>query len=299
MLQKLSLVMVLLLTTSWLACTILHKNQETITDKIPLKVATVCMNAVTDKQANLHKFFSYMMEAASQKAKLIVFPEAALQQNPAWNLFDQPTQEELDYIYQSAETIPGESTKKLIKKAKKLNIYVMFGMTEKVSNGDVLYNSCVLLGPDGIIGKHRKRYVWKAAYEYVYWMPSNELGIIDSPFGKIGIMICGNMFYNSPDSPGGPVTGPFLVKVGADFLVSISAWPAYAGGVYNDAAKRNASETKCWHVSSNQVGSVGHTTSHGHSKVIDPDGNTIVDTGPTEGIVIAETDILIDIANHR
>jgi predicted amidohydrolase len=52
-----------------------------------------------------------MDSAAKKGAHLIVFPEIALQQNPAWS-DKQPTEEELFYLHQSAETIPGESTKK-------------------------------------------------------------------------------------------------------------------------------------------------------------------------------------------
>jgi predicted amidohydrolase len=296
--QKLLLFIVLLLTTLCLACTSSFIDKEVIPNRIPLKVATVCMNAVPDKQINLQKFFSYMEEAAQQGVKLIVFPETALQQNPAWGLNHQPTQEELNYLHQSAETTPGESTQKLVKKAKELNIYVIFGMTEKVSDDDDLYNSCVLLGPNGIIGKHRKRYVWDsglAGNEHLYWTSGNELGIINSPLGKIGIMICGNMFYNFPKSLGGTVTGPILTQKGADLLVAISAWPSTQPWVYDDGTRRNALESQRWHIVSNQVGSVGHTTNYGHSRIVDPDGNIVADTGPNEGIVIAETNLLIKI----
>jgi predicted amidohydrolase len=104
---------------------------------------------------------------------------------------------------------------------------VIFGITEKALHGDVLYNSCVLLGPNGIIGKHHKRSVWDSRQlgnEHVYWKPSNELGIFDSPLGKIGITICGNIFYNFPESLN-ELTGPMLARKGADLLVNVSAWP--------------------------------------------------------------------------
>jgi apolipoprotein N-acyltransferase len=118
--RKLLLFAVLLQIILWLACASLSRNQDVVANRIPLKVATVCMNAVPDKQTNLQEFFSYIEKAAAQEAKLIVFPETALQQNPAWGLNHQPTQEELDYLYQSAETIPGESTERLEKKRRSL-----------------------------------------------------------------------------------------------------------------------------------------------------------------------------------
>lgn len=132
MLQKLMLSKVLFLTIAWLVFTSFG-NQTMTADKIPLKVASVCMKAVPDKQVNLQRFFSYMEEAAAQGAKLIVFPEVVLELNQCWGTSDySPTPEEIENLYESAETVPGESTNKLIEKAKELKIYVIFGMTEKL-----------------------------------------------------------------------------------------------------------------------------------------------------------------------
>ena len=108
-------------------------------------------------------------------------------------------------------------------------------------------------------------------------------------------MICSNMFYNFPKKLGGAVTGPILTRKGAKLLVTISAWPSTQPWIYDDGTQRNASESQRWHIVSNQVGSVGHTTNYGHSRIIDPDGNIVADTGPNEGIVIAETNLLIEI----
>ena len=56
---------------------------------------------------------------------------------------------------ETAETIPGQSTSNLVAKARELNLFVVFGMTEKDAAG-LLYNANVFLGPDEVIGKHRK-----------------------------------------------------------------------------------------------------------------------------------------------
>jgi len=76
-----------------------------------LKVATVCMNAVLDKEANLQTFFRYMEEAAAQGAQLLVFPEVSLQQNPGWGFLSahEPTHAELKYLRDTAETVPGKT----------------------------------------------------------------------------------------------------------------------------------------------------------------------------------------------
>ena len=286
MIRKFRFCFVLLPAIIWLVCMSLSTNWALAVDKIPLTVATVCMNAKKDKQANLQTFFYYMKEASAKGAHLIVFPEIALQQNPAWSgLWYKPTQQELDYVRSSAETIPGSSTEKLVDKAKELNIYVVFGMTETSPNDDALYNSSVFLGPNGIIGKYRKINLWRGGHEDLVWQPGNEHGIFDSPIGKIGLIICMDMRQ---------FLGPTLANKGADLLVTVSAWPRYSGSLYETRTKENALQAKRWHIVSNQVGSVGHTEDYGHSRIIDPNGNIIADTGNQEGIAIAETDILID-----
>jgi predicted amidohydrolase len=49
-----------------------------------------------------------------------------------------------------------------------------------------------------------------------------------------------------------------------------------------------------WHVVSNQVGAVGHAVCNGHSRVVDPSGRVVVDTGARKGIVMWSTDMTVD-----
>ena len=256
-------------------------------DKVQLTVATVSMNAKTDTKANLKTFISYMKKASKKGAHLIVFPEISLQQNPGWgtNAY-QPTVEELTYLSETAESIPGKSSKEMIDAARRLNIFVVFGMTEKSIDGK-LYNSSVFLGPDGIIGKYRKKHLWDmetGGNEHLCWLRGTDNGVFDSPLGKVGLMICIEMWYN---------LGLKLADDGADFLVTISAWPSSGGREFEDVSIRNALGSGRWHVVSNQVGSVGHAVDYGHSRIVTPSGVVVVDTGESEGIVIAKTDVLI------
>lgn len=246
-------------------------------NKTTLTVAAVSMNAVLDKDKNLQKFFSYMEGAKKDGANLIVFPEIALQQNPAWG--DIPTKEELDYLYNTAETIPGSSTDRLAAKAKELNMYVIFGMTEKVSEHDSLYNTSIFLGPSGIIGKYRKINLWRGGNEHFCWKKGEDTGVFDSPFGKVGLIICFDMAFQ---------LGSELAKEGANLLVTVSAWPAFGGKMYERVTIENAANNNLWHIVSNQVGSVGHTQDYGHSRVVDPNGNIIADTGDIEGLIIVK-----------
>ena len=254
-----------------------------------LKVATACMNAVLDKEANLQTFFRYMEEAKAQGAQLIVFPEVSLQQNPGWGKLSvhEPTQTELTYVRDTAETVPGEITDRVTARAGELDLYVVFGMTEKESEEGPLYNSSVFVGPDGVMARYRKSNLWDAEYdgnEHLSWERGTELVVADSPWGKVGLAICIDMHH---------LLGPKLGARGADLLVTASAWPRAAGDSYERVTVQNAVEAQRWHVVSNQVGTVGYAEDYGHSRIVHPNGEIVADTGGQEGMVMAEIDLYV------
>lgn len=254
-----------------------------------LKVATVCMNAALDREANLQTFFRYMEEAAAQGAQLIVFPEVSLQQNPSWGYLSvhEPIGAELRYVQDTAETVPGNSTDRIAVRARELGIHVVFGMTEASEEG-LPYNTSVFLGPKGLLWKYRKTNLWDAEHgggnEHLSWKRGTELVVADSPFGRVGLAICIDMAH---------MLGSRLAAKGADLLVTVSAWPQQAGDLYERFTVDNAAEVRLWHVVSNQVGLVGHGEDYGHSRIVNPDGEIVADTGGREGMAIAEIDLRI------
>jgi predicted amidohydrolase len=251
-----------------------------------LTVAAVTMNSQTNTEANLQTFFSYMEQAASNRVDLIVFPEVALQGCPAWGPGSYiPTAQEMAYVRQTAETIPGQSTSNLVAKAKELNLFVVFGMTEKDTAG-LLYNANVLLGPEGVIGKHRKTFL--VENDSRIWRSGSGYGVFDSPLGRIGLMICAELWSN------GNLPGPVLARQGADLLVTSSAWWNRDASSWDAVTVANAVQSKRWHVVSEQVGAVGHAQCYGHSQIVDPLGRIVGDTGAAEGLVVWPTDIMID-----
>jgi len=52
-----------------------------------------------------------------------------------------------------------------------------------------------------------------------------------------------------------------------------------------------ALENQCWMIESNLCGHHGNLHYHGHSRIIDPMGTIIADTGEQEGMAIATIDV--------
>jgi predicted amidohydrolase len=84
-----------------------------------------------------------------------------------------------------------------------------------------------------------------------------------------------------------------LADEGADYLVSVASWPKIWGGDFASDPKRSAVQAKCWVIVSNALGSASALKSYGYSRVIDPSGDVISDTGSEEGMVVAVMDLVI------
>jgi predicted amidohydrolase len=254
-----------------------------------LTVAAVTMTSQTNTAANLQTLHSYMERAASNGVDLVVFPEMALQGCPGWREnYQAPSAQEMAYIRATAEMIPGASTSNVVARARDLNLFVVFGMTEKDQAG-LLYNANVFLGPDGVIGKHRKTYL--VGNDALIWHVGVGYQVLDGPIGRIGLMICAETWS------GGNFPGPVLASQGADLLVTSSAWWNSVAWAWDAVTVTNAVLAGRWHVVSQQVGTIGYSQCYGHSRVVDPLGRIVCDSGASQGMVIWATDRVTDIRN--
>src|SRR5207302_1353121 len=141
-------------------------------------IAAVNMAVTYDKAANADKYERCLEIAAGRGARLVVFPEQSLQgylwdPRSYWTL----PPEQFEHHFALAEPVPGEITQRLTRLAAKLNLYTVIGLTERndgyAAGLGTLFNSAVLIGPEGIIGVHRKvhtpggeKHIYAAGWEY-------------------------------------------------------------------------------------------------------------------------------------
>lgn len=262
-----------------------------------ITVATACMNCAYDKQKNLEKYFSFIDQAAEKDAKLLVFPEQSLQaylENLVVNKLS-----DFHYQFENAEVIPeGDSVQKIIAKAKEKNMYIIFGMTERDGeNYYKLYNTMVLVGPEGYIGKYRK--VHLPMDELHIYNHGTDFPVFDTEIGKIGMLICYDKAF--------PEAARELALGGAELLVMSTAWgcndvkngPDYKEDSmyfkYDLYDRARALENQCFFISSNQQGLAGETNYIGYSNIVNPCGHVVASTGSAEGIAYADIDVKKDI----
>lgn len=138
-----------------------------------------------DKETNLAHIEEYTVAAAKRGADLVLFPEMCLM---GYDYFIDETIP-MEQKIAVTETAQGPSVKRIEKVAKDYGVYVIFGMSEKMSEDATdLYNSAVVLGPDGFIGTYQK--IHPFGTENLWCKKGETPFMFDTEWGPIGLGIC-------------------------------------------------------------------------------------------------------------
>ncbi|KAB7896870.1 hydratase [Rouxiella sp. S1S-2] len=150
-----------------------------------ITVACIQMEPIFGETArNVATTVSMIEQAAAKGANLLVLPELC---NTGYVFSSR------DEAFRLAENIPdGHSSRAWIACAARLNIYLVAGIIER--DGESLYNSAVIIGPEGYIGRYRKVHLW--GDEALFFEPGN-LGfpVFKTRIGTIGCQICYDCWF--------------------------------------------------------------------------------------------------------
>jgi predicted amidohydrolase len=128
---------------------------------------------------NLDRMAEMIRQARRRKAGMICFPEMCV------HGFDY--KRVLRRIYDCSERVPdGPSTERLVALAREHGMYVIAGISEK-GDGEFRYNTAVIAGPEGYVGKYRKVHMNSERWLY---READEFPVFDTAFGRIGVSIC-------------------------------------------------------------------------------------------------------------
>jgi len=149
-----------------------------------------------DREATLDKISKLAGEAASQGARLVVFPEAFLSAYPKGLDFGarvggrSPEGRRMFRRYfESAVDVPGPAVEALSETARARSIFLVIGVIER--EGGTLYCTVLFFDPEGrFLGKHRK--LMPTAMERIVWGmgDGSTMPVFDTAIGKIGAVIC-------------------------------------------------------------------------------------------------------------
>ena len=148
------------------------------------------MAAGPTPEQNLDRALSFLQEAADRGAGIICLPELFRSQ-----YFCQREDPEL---FELAEQVPGPTTERIGKFARKSRSVVIVPVFERRAPG-LYHNSAVVIDADGSIsGTYRKMHIPDdpAYYEKYYFAPG-DLGFraFDTAVGRVGTLICWDQWY--------------------------------------------------------------------------------------------------------
>jgi predicted amidohydrolase len=152
----------------------------------PFKAAVIEFNpCLNNLEENIQRLLEVVTEAAENGAKLIVTPEMA---TTGYHY------ENRQAISLYADKIPGKTTASFEAVAKRYRTHIIIGMAEFDECDGLFYNSAVLIGPTGYIGKYRKIHQWATESSWASW---GDIGIpvFETDIGKISIIICFDANY--------------------------------------------------------------------------------------------------------
>ncbi len=215
---------------------------------------------IGDKEHNLNAMERNIKQAKQKDADLVVFPELALTGYMC-----------RDLVYELAEPVPtGPSIHHLEKVTKREAIHVIFGMPERSEKAHAtLYNTAVLLGPNGFIGKYRKTHLptHSAFEEKRYFRPGYQAPVFETSIGTIGMIICYDIFF--------PEIARLLRLKGSRLIVCISASPAVRREFFETLTAARAIENTVHLAYVNLVGVEDGLQFWGGSRIVAPNGKVI------------------------
>ena len=195
------------------------------------------------------------------------------------------------------EPVPdGPATRAWTECCRKTGCYLVAGLGER--DGDVCYNSAVLVGPDGFIGKYRKTHLF---YEEKKWFAPGDTGfrVWNAGPARLGLMICFDWRF--------PEAARSLALQGADIICH----PANLVQPFcQDAMVTRCIENRIFTVTANRIGEERRSGSRGFaftggSQIVTPAGDRlfrmneaeealrVVDINPSEA-----RDKMVTEANH-
>jgi nitrilase len=168
-----------------------------MTELRTVRVAAVqATPVVLDADATVAKTCRLLAEAAGEGAELAVLPETfvALYPSNAWagSAVSFGGHDELwERLWTSAVDVPGPHVDALATACAEHGIHCVIGVNERESERPgTLYNTMLLIGPGGLLHKHRK--LMPTMQERVFHGigGGTDLDVTETPVGRIGGLIC-------------------------------------------------------------------------------------------------------------
>ncbi len=245
-----------------------RENKRTKGDFLKIAVAQIAPEFARPED-NRQLLQQYCRRAARRGVELLVFPELCVS---GYNFESKQQVESL------AEYIPkGPTTKLWVEVAKEYEIIIVGGLAEKTVDKK-LFNSAVIVSPEGFVGCYRKLHLF--GNEARYFLPGDlPLRVFKFPSITVGVLVCFDWAF--------PEATRILMLEGCDLLV------LPANLVLPLAQKvliARSIENRIFIAMANRIGTEKELTFTGRSQITDSHGKILV-RGPKTRQALLVADI--------
>ncbi|WP_417335407.1 nitrilase-related carbon-nitrogen hydrolase [Halobacteriovorax marinus] len=247
-----------------------------------MKVAVLQMTSVLDYQVNLKKIETLLREVENSDVEAVFLPECFYSMSNG----KEPT----PYL-----VAPGNEHYNNIKNlAKKYSVALIGGTAASMIDGKVM-NRCYNFSADGEdLGFYDKNHLFSCNFkrdgavkkidEGDIYTPGNESKLLNFKDTLIGLGVCFDLRYSE-------MALDYRMR-GAKILTYSSAFTVPTGKAHwHTLLRARAIENQCYVIASAQWGLNNEVIStYGHSLIVDPWGEVLVDAKEGEGIFIQDLD---------
>lgn len=257
-----------------------------------------------DKTACIEKALKLINECTANGAELIVFPELFIPGYPYGMTFgfrvgsrNADGRKDWKAYYDNSILANGPEMQQLIEKAKEQGIYLSIGYSERDAVTGTLYNSNMMIAPDGTAMNHRK--LKPTGSERVVWGDADRdyFLVMETPWGPMGNLICWESYM--------PLARVALYQKGISLYISPNT---NDNPEWQDTIRHIAIERHCYFINCDmfftradypktasageEIAKLPEIACRGGSCVVDPFGHVVSDTiWDQEGIIYAELDM--------
>lgn len=257
-----------------------------------------------DKEACLEKAVGLIRECATNGAELVVFPELFLPGYPYGMTFgytvgsrNEDGRKDWKRYYDNSILATGPERARLAQTAKACGVYVSIGYSERDAVTATLYNSNLMISPEGAVLNHRK--LKPTGSERVVWGDADRdfFPVMDTPWGPMGNLICWESYM--------PLARVALYQKGVTIYISPNT---NDNPEWQHTIRHIAIEGHCYFVNADlyftrdmypkglhcpqEIAALPEIVCRGGSCVIDPFGHAVTDTlWDAEGVLYADLDL--------
>ncbi|GAB4572740.1 MAG: carbon-nitrogen family hydrolase [Anaerolineae bacterium] len=250
--------------------------------KLSISLAQMTVTSGNERR-NVETMKAMVAEAARRGSQLVVFPEL-------WSA---------GYHYEDlnalAYPLNGGVFAEVASAASQHKICITGSMPEK--RGDGINNSAPFFAPHGrILGVYRKIHLFGLMREDENFRAGQSPLNLELPWGKTGMAICYDLRF--------PEMFRRYGVEGSKLVILPAAWPLKRIEHWRALIRARAIENQYFMVACNAVGESltgeGPTTFGGHSMIVDPWGDIVLEAGTMPGLYTAEIELdLVDEVRAR